>query len=237
VTFSFDILSIPDIPGMPRISRLSCVLFDFDMTLVDSSHAITRCLNLVAQQFDLAPLSRSAVLAGIGLPMEEACAGYWGHYDEAWLEYYRAELREEEYAHLRPYPSVPSLLQDLRSRSISTGIVTNRRYARRAAEAAGVADMVDCLVGLEEVSRGKPHPEPLFHALNLLGCSPNEALYLGDTAEDMTAAAAAGVTGIGLLSGGRSEELLRSAGAQVVLESIEAFPPLFAALALEEEKR
>lgn len=236
MTFSFDI-DTSGIPGMPRISHPSCVLFDFDMTLVDSSHAITRCLNLVAQHFDLHTLSRSTVLAGIGIPMEEACESYWGRYDEAWLEYYRAELREEEYAHLRPYPSVPSLLERLRSRSIATGIVTNRRYALTAAVAAGLADLVDCLVGLEEVSRGKPHPEPLLYALNLLNCPPEEALYVGDTAEDMTAAAAAGVMGIGLLSGGRSEELLRLAGAREVLESIEDFPPFFEALASGEGAR
>ena len=201
----------------------SCVLFDFDMTLVDSSYAITRCLNLVAEHFGLAPLSRETVLAGIGLPMEEACRGYWGRYDEAWLEYYRAELRQEEYDHLRPYASTVPLLEKLRSLSVRTGIVTNRRYASRAAAAAGVEHLVDCLVGLENVARGKPHPDPLLYALEALGCPPERSLYVGDTAEDMTAAAAAGMTGVGVLSGGRSEELLRSAGARWVLSSISEF--------------
>ena len=206
-----------------RSLSVSCVLFDFDMTLVDSSYAITRCLNLVAKHFGLSPLSRSAVLAGIGLPMEDACRDYWGRYDEAWMEYYRAELREEEYAHLRLYPSVVSLLENLRAQSVFTGIVTNRRYPLKAATAAGVEHLMDCLVGLEQVSRGKPHPDPLLYALNLLNCPSERVLYFGDTAEDMAAARAAKVAGIGVLSGGRSEEVLRNAGAWKVLDSLEDF--------------
>ena len=210
----------------------SCVLFDFDMTLVDSSYAITRCLNLVAEHFGLAPLSRDVVLAGIGLPMEEACHNYWGSYDEAWLEYYRAELRQEEYDHLRPYPSAVPLLQQLRALGISTGIVTNRRYASKAAGAAGLDSFMDCLVGLEEVSRGKPFPDPLLHALKELDCPPEKALYVGDTAEDMAAAYAAGIYGVGVLSGGRSGEILRKAGARQVLDSLENFGAFYFASSL-----
>ena len=47
------------------------VIFDFDMTLADSSYAIHHCSNLLARKFGLEEVSREVVLAGIGLPIED----------------------------------------------------------------------------------------------------------------------------------------------------------------------
>ena len=61
------------------------VIFDFDMTLADSSYAIHHCSNLLARKFGLEEVSREVVLAGIGLPIEDCWRLYWGDFKEEWL--------------------------------------------------------------------------------------------------------------------------------------------------------
>ncbi len=46
-----------------------CVIFDFDMTLVDNSYAIRDTMNMVAEQQGLPPVTREQVLSVIGLPI------------------------------------------------------------------------------------------------------------------------------------------------------------------------
>lgn len=48
------------------------VLFDFDMTLVDSSWGITSAMNALARAVGLPRVSRRRVLRTIGLPLERA---------------------------------------------------------------------------------------------------------------------------------------------------------------------
>jgi len=45
----------------------------------------------------------------------------------------------------------------------------------------------------DKVQHPKPHPEPLQRVLEHYGIAPHEALFVGDSAVDMQAAAAAGV--------------------------------------------
>ena len=92
------------------------VIFDFDMTLADSSYAIHHCSNLLARKFGLEEVSREVVLAGIGLPIEDCWRLYWGDFKEEWLGYYRDEFRRAD-----RHPPVPE----------------HRRGARRAPRERG----------------------------------------------------------------------------------------------------
>jgi pyrophosphatase PpaX len=47
------------------------------------------------------------------------------------------------------------------------------------------------LIGAEDVTNHKPHPEPLLRALAQLGAPPAQALYVGDSTHDIAAARAA----------------------------------------------
>jgi phosphoglycolate phosphatase-like HAD superfamily hydrolase len=72
--------------------------------------------------------------------------------------------------------------------------------------------MLDIVIGLEDVTNPKPHPEALEKALSLLGTEPGMSFYTGDTDIDMKTAVAAGVTGIGVATGNFSAGELRAAG-------------------------
>jgi phosphoglycolate phosphatase len=198
------------------------------MTLVDSAGAIAHCMNLLARKVGLRPLSREEVLATIGLPIEAAWGRLWGRYDPDWTRIYREEFRQTEHEGLRPMPGAVEALDLLRASGVGTGLVTNRRYPRDVAVMVGLADRLDLILGLEDVPRPKPDPSALLLALDRLGASPREALYVGDTDIDMRAAEAAGVPGLGVAAGHFSREALLEAGAAWAIGSLRDFPGILA---------
>ncbi len=84
---------------------------------------------------------------------------------------------------------------------------------RRAIDAD---DVIAGIASADDVSSGKPAPDPVHHALDIAGCAPRDALFVGDTVWDMRAAARAGVRSIALLSGGIPRADLEEAGASAV---------------------
>lgn len=119
----------------------------------------------------------------------------------------------------------PGLLDTLRE-SRRIGIVTGR--PRHDAELAlarfAAADLFDAIVTMDDLPAGKqkPHPAGIWKAMRRLG--EHEAVYLGDGVDDMAAAARAGVRAVGVLPPGldpkRGRRLLREAGAEMVLDSV-----------------
>ncbi|WP_323135476.1 HAD family hydrolase [Streptomyces beihaiensis] len=72
-----------------------------------------------------------------------------------------------------------------------------------------------------DLTRLKPDPYCLHRALNALGAAPAGALMIGDTATDLLAARAADVPFLGYARNERKAGLLRAAGAEAVVSSLE----------------
>ncbi|WP_030805360.1 HAD family hydrolase [Streptomyces sp. NRRL F-2799] len=81
------------------------------------------------------------------------------------------------------------------------------------------ADEAICgMASADDVSEGKPAPEPVEQALELAGAGPERSVFVGDTVWDMQAGSRAGVTCVGLLCGGIPREDLEEAGADMVYD-------------------
>lgn len=205
---------------------VEAVVFDFDMTLVDSSYAIHKCANLLARRFGLPEVTREKVLEGIGLTVDNSWRLYWGDYRDEWLKFYRDNFRGAEQSDIRLFDGTLASLKKLRAAGVRIGVASNRRFAFRAVEATGLAPYVDTVVGLEDISRAKPDPEALLTAIGRLKSSPAASLYVGDTDIDMKTAAAASVQGIGTATGYFRKEELSSAGAWRVVSGLAEIPHL-----------
>ena len=73
-----------------------------------------------------------------------------------------------------------------------------------------------------ETRERKPHPEPLLVALEKLGVPPEEAVYVGDSPEDVTMARAAGVFAVGIPGGFPNREALEASAPDLLSPSLEA---------------
>jgi pyrophosphatase PpaX len=177
-------------------------LFDFDGTLADSvelilasfRHATAEVLGYVPDEAELR--------AGIGLPLIDQMRTLDA---ERAQELYEAYVEHNLAVHdelMRPYPGVDELLNRLRRDGRRLGVVTSKRRetALLGLDVLGLGEF-DVLIGWEDTDAHKPGPEPLMRALELLGASADEAVYLGDTPWDMQAGRAAGVATVAVLWG------------------------------------
>ncbi|MEU5649988.1 HAD-IA family hydrolase [Streptomyces pseudogriseolus] len=73
----------------------------------------------------------------------------------------------------------------------------------------------------QELRHLKPHPHCVHRALNATGAAPSTALMIGDTPSDYQAARAAGVPFLGYARNERKNKVLRDAGAETIVDSLE----------------
>ena len=106
----------------------------------------------------------------------------------------------------RPFPGVVEGLGRMRDASLKLACVTNKAEAFTSPllDASGLAPLLDAVVTADQVGRRKPHPGPYLHACKALGVSPDEAVVIGDSANDADAGRAAGCRVL-LVSYGYSE--------------------------------
>jgi putative hydrolase of the HAD superfamily len=95
----------------------------------------------------------------------------------------------------RPFPDAVAALEDLRGRGLALVCVSNWDCSLgEVLGRCGLDGLVDGVVTSAGAGARKPDPAIFAPALELAGCAPNEAVHVGDTAEeDLAAAAAAGI--------------------------------------------
>lgn len=187
------------------------VLFDLDGTLLDSADLIVTsfvdtCRSLLGRTLD-----REETLRTWSWPVRakfHAIAP--DRADELTREYLRRymEMHDER---ARLFPGVPAVLDALSARGYLLGIVTSKRRATAGAAVRvfGLDRWCRAMVVDEDVSRHKPDPEPVMLGARLLGVAASDALMVGDSVEDMTAARGAGAgTGAALWGTMRLADLL-----------------------------
>jgi phosphoglycolate phosphatase-like HAD superfamily hydrolase len=152
----------------PRSGRTP--LFDLDGTLVDSDAALQEPFTALG-----VPAAR---VPPLGLPLGEACE--------------MAGVRVEDYlarydsSAVQAFPGVEDLLLALTRWAVCSNKA--RTSGRRELELLGWTPE---LAMFSEDFGGRPKVLP--PALDALGLTPDEAVFIGDTAHDRTCAAAAGV--------------------------------------------
>lgn len=92
-------------------------------------------------------------------------------------------------------PGGRTLLRAARQRGVFTVVVTSTR--RSVAEGflahQGLADMVRGIVAAEDITRGKPDPEPFTRALTISGLPPQEVIAVEDAPNGALSATGAGI--------------------------------------------
>lgn len=105
------------------------------------------------------------------------------------------DLVAEGYGEVEPKAGACELLQAAEAAGLKIGIVTSNTaaLARSWLRHVGLDGSIDCVVGGDEVSRGKPDPEPYLLALARTGCAAARSVAVEDTPTGARAAEAAGL--------------------------------------------
>lgn len=205
-------------------TRRRALLFDFDGTLVDTAEAICRTFRQVLISHGVSPMEDHEIRTLIGQPLRDMLTLATGLNDKKEIEKlasdYRRIASRVDGDCVKLFPGVEAFLAALSS-DVQKGIVTSRSHAgtRSILRSFGLESQFQTVVGIDDVIRPKPHPEPVFQALDMLGTDPEMGVMVGDTVSDMMAGASAGVRTIGITNGSHTREELLDAGAEAVVSS------------------
>ena len=182
-------------------------LFDFDYTLADSSRGIVLCFRNVLERNGYTDVTDDAIRRTIGKTLEESFSLLTGVADPERLADFKQQYRREADVHMtantRLFPETLRVLRTLKERGAKVGIISTK-YRFRIHDTMDrhlPADFLDIVVGGEDVSRAKPDPEGLLHAIGQLGVAKADVLYIGDSTVDAETAQAAGVDFAGVTHG------------------------------------
>jgi len=222
-----------------RGRALQGVLFDLDGTLLDTASDIARALNRAFGEQDFAPLPVADVsrMVGRGSPMliESAAAALGCTLSDgekaAMLErffHHYGELEERDESDAQPYAGVREALRRLYEARLRLAVVTNKhhRFASALLERLDLMQWVGVIVGGDTCDRRKPDPQPLLFACQSLGLSPSQALMVGDSINDVTAARAAGIPVVCVPYGYNEGRDPRSLDCDAMIETLADLPAL-----------
>jgi 2-haloacid dehalogenase len=102
------------------------------------------------------------------------------------------------YLTLAPFPEVAETLRRLRKAGMKTAILSNGEpvMLKAAIDGAGLADLLDPVLSIEDVGIYKPHPKVYQLAVDRLGVAASEIAFLSSNGWDAYAAAAFGLRAV-----------------------------------------
>ena len=185
-----------------RFDNIGACVFDAYGTLFDVAAAAERCRAALGENADpLAALWRQKQLQYTWL------RGLMGEHAEFWqvtgeaLDYAMGALSLEDrdlrerlmdlYLRLDAYPEVKGVLARLKGAGVKTAILSNGspRMLEAAVDSAGIADLFDAVLSVEEVGVFKPHPDVYRLGVERLGLPAAEMAFQSANAWDAAAAA------------------------------------------------
>ncbi len=185
-------------------ARPSAIIWDLDGTLVDSVSDLAAALNGVLRQHGLVPRSVDAVRGMIGDGVTEllrrgfAAAGTTLASAElpALRRRFLALYSDQATRNTRPMPGATEVLAELSEQGCRHAVCTNKPVgiACHILSALGLNRWIETVVGGDAGLPLKPDPAPVRACLDALGMRPDRALMVGDSANDLAAGRAAGVS-------------------------------------------
>ncbi len=174
-------------------------LFDFDYTLANSEKGIVMCFQHVFERNGFKGIEEDAIKKTIGLTLEEAFMLLTGIKDRETVAGYRKQYVEKSdevmVANTKLFPEALPMLGKLKEQGVKTGIISTKyRYRIESTISLyGMDELIDLIIGGEDVETAKPSPEGVWKALDRLECGREETLYIGDSLVDARTAENSGV--------------------------------------------
>jgi HAD superfamily hydrolase (TIGR01549 family) len=122
---------------------------------------------------------------------------------------------------VEPVRGARELIEELKRRDVEVVLATSAvgKHVDAFLDKLGARDSADAWTTKDDVEASKPDPDLVNAALSKAGS--RDAVMVGDTPWDITAARKAGLDTLCVITGGFSEQELRDAGAAAVFESVD----------------
>ncbi|MGO2112525.1 MAG: HAD family hydrolase [Pseudoclavibacter sp.] len=185
----------------------TAVLWDMDGTIVDTEPLWVDAQRALLAAFGLPQLDAAGEESLVGAGMREAAIIF----QDAGVPLDMEEIVERVIAGVMARlpediewrPGAVELLADLRERGVPLALVTNSPRDMALLVLEGLpAETFDTVVGADDVTRGKPHPQPYLLGAERLGVAPSTScVVIEDSVHGLRSGRAAGMTTVGIPHG------------------------------------
>jgi phosphoglycolate phosphatase len=179
------------------------VVFDLDGTLVDTAPDLVETLNVVFAREGLSavPFERARNLIGAGARrmIERGLQAEGRSCTPAEIDRLFSQFTDHYSAHIadcsRPFPHVEAVLKRLAADGARLAVCTNKLewLSVKLLDALGLSHHFWAICGQDTFGVQKPNPEIIRKTVLQAGGRPERAIMVGDSANDINAARAAGI--------------------------------------------
>jgi phosphoglycolate phosphatase len=207
------------------------VMVDLDGTMIDTAPDIAQAANRMLRDLGRGewPVGRISTWIGNGVPrlVKRALTGeMWAEPDEGLFE--RAlPLFQKYYGNVvselsRPFPGVAQGLELLTDAGYVLACITNKAEAFTIPllRTLGLYQYFGLILSGDTLPKQKPDPLPLRYACEHFGITPDHGVLVGDSANDVQAARAAGMPVICVTYGYNHGHDIRDAQPDAVVDSL-----------------
>ncbi|WP_090659233.1 phosphoglycolate phosphatase [Nitrosomonas marina] len=179
------------------------VMIDLDGTLLDTAEDLALAANLMLRELGRPEHSvatiKSYIGKGIQRLVKRALTGDLNAEPEPQLlevalPIYKKHYAENVHVHTKPFPGVKEGVELLRKAGFRLACITNKSesFTLPLLRATGFHDYFEIILSGDSLPKRKPDPMPLTHICKYFNVQPHEAVLMGDSLNDATAARAAG---------------------------------------------
>lgn len=206
---------------------LKAIIFDFDYTLGDSTNGIALSINYALEKLGYEAKELTTIKKTIGLSLKDTYTVLTKRKNieeaEQFSQLFKEKADQVMVENTQLYKGVKEVLQSLKMNGYKIAIVTTKFHYRieQILDKFRVTDLIDLIVGLEDVREAKPNPEGLNYAISKLRVKKDEILYVGDSVVDAKTAQNAEVHFAAVLTGATKREEFESYSKVYVSDSVE----------------
>lgn len=219
--------------AIPRLA-----LVDLDGTLVDTLPDISFCVDEMLIELELPTVGQDRVREWVGngteaLVRRALAAGGDGQPDggryASALPIFTRLYQQHTSDRSRIFDGALVALEFLHSAGVALACVTNKAstFTHKLLADLNLDKHFSLVISGDTLPRRKPDPMPLLHAAGHFCVAPEDTLFIGDSANDVKAARAAGMSVVCVTYGYNHGDDIRASTPDALVDSLAELPHLF----------
>lgn len=205
--------------------NINTIIFDLDGTLLNSLGDLHASFNHAIEKFGYPTRSIEEIKSFVGNGIKKAIERALPYQvsDEELnkiTEYFRSYYKEHMLELTKPYDGIVELLGNLKAKGYKLAIVSNKYDdAVKKLSKNYFDNLIDIAVGEGYGVKRKPEIDGVLKAIEIMGSSLNNCIFVGDSNVDIETADNANIPCISVLWGYRDKEFLIQKGAKFLAET------------------
>lgn len=207
--------------------KIDGIVFDLDGTLIDTLEDLMDSVNFALAKYDFPPRNLDEIRSFVGNGVKRLVylsvpEGTSEEISEKCLNVFKEHYKGNSRNKTAPYAGINEMLEKVKEKGYKTAVVTNKiQDAAIEIIRSFFGDKIDVIIGQVDGVAQKPEPDGVWLALEKLGVSKENAVYVGDSEVDCMTAHNAGIPCIGVTWGFRDRSVLEEHKAEFIIDKPE----------------